>query len=306
MKRGIYLVLITAIISGFANFFNKFGMQVLGKDAFQYTTLKNVVVALILSLFIFTPIIWPKLRNLSKKDWSVLAAVGLIGGSIPFLFFFEGLSLTSSTSASFIHKTLFLWVAILAWPILKEKITKLQFLALGILLLGNIVFEGFKGLTWSYAETLILIATIFWAVENIIAKIALRKINPFVLAWGRMFFGSLILIGFLLLTGNTVGVFNINLEQGSWLILVSLFLTGYVITWYSAMDKMPVTTITSFLVIASPITTFLNSSFVTHQLPSPKIWGSLIIFFAVALFAIPNLLRDFFEQNIKISRYNND
>ena len=284
MRKGIYLVLVTAVISGFANFFNKFGIQALGKNAFQYTTLKNVVVALILSLIVLTPIIWPKLKKLTKKDWGKLMLIGLIGGSVPFLLFFKGLSLTSAVSASFLHKTLFIWVAILAWPILKEKITKLQLLALGILLLGNVIFEGFKGLSWGTAETLILVATLFWAVESVIAKISLKNIDSMVLGWGRMFFGAVILVGFLVVTGNTAGLLTLSLSQIGWLVLVSAFLTGYVTTWYSALKRLPVTVTASFLVLASPITTFLNAAFVTHQLPSQKIIGALVILLAVVLF----------------------
>ncbi len=283
-NQGIYLVLITAVISGFANFFNKIGMQVLGKDAFQYTTLKNVIAALVLSLLILTPWLLPKLKKLSKKDWGKLALIGLIGGSIPFLLFFKGLSLTSSVSASFIHKTLFVWVAILAWPILKEKITKLQFLALGVLLLGNVIFESFKGLSWGYAETLIFFATLLWAVESVVAKIILKNIDSTVLAWGRMFFGSLILIGFLFFTNNTSEMLNLDSSQFGWLVLVSLCLTGYVLTWYAALKKLPVTVVACFLVLASPITTFLNSTFVSHKVASQNIWGALIILGSLAYF----------------------
>ncbi|MFA6254491.1 MAG: DMT family transporter [Patescibacteria group bacterium] len=284
MKKGIYLVLITAVVSGLANFFNKFGMQALGKDAFQYTTLKNVIVALVLSLIVLTPWILPKLKKLTKKEWAQLALIGLIGGSIPFLLFFKGLSLTSSVSASFIHKTMFVWVAILAWPILKEKISKLQFLALGILLLGNIIFEGFRGLNWGMAETLILVATLFWAAESVIAKISLKNIDSTVLAWGRMFFGAMFLLGFLLVTGNTAGLLTLSLSQVSWLLLVSTFLTGYVLTWYAALKKLPATVVTCFLVIASPITTFLNSIFVSHKLAGHNIWGVIIILAGILLF----------------------
>lgn len=284
MKKGIYLVLATAVISGFANFFNKFGMQALGKNAFAYTTLKNVVVALILSIIIFTPIIWPKLRKLTRKDWGKLVLIGLVGGSIPFLLFFKGLSLTSPVSASFLHKTLFIWVAILAVPVLKEKITKLQFLALGLLLFGNIIFLGFKGMAWGYAETIILIATMFWAIENVIAKITLKQVDVMLVAWGRMFFGAIFLVGFLLVTGNTAGFLEMNITQVGWLLLGAIFLTGYVTTWYSALKRLPVTVTASFLVLASPITTFLNAAFVTHQLPVQKIWGALIILLAVLMF----------------------
>lgn len=283
LKKGFFLALGTALISGFANFFNKFGMNALGKDAFQYTALKNIVVAAILTLIIFSPFILKKIKNLSRKEWLRLGLIGLVGGSIPFLLFFKGLSLTSPVSASFIHKTLFVWVAILAFPILKEKLGKLQFLALAILLTGSIIFNGFSGFKFGYAEILILIATILWAVENIIAKITLKTVDPLVVAWGRMFFGSIILVLFLLFTGNISGMLDISINQAGWITLVSVFLCGYVVTWYSALRKMPVVVAASVLVLASPITALLNSIFVTHNLPQDKIWGAVIVSAGVIL-----------------------
>lgn len=283
MKKGIYLVLITVLISGLANFFNKFGLEVLGKNAYQYTTLKNIIPAIILSVFILTPFIWPKLKKLTKNQWLKLFLIGLIGGSIPFLLFFKGLSLTSAVSASFIHKTLFIWVAILALPILKEKFSKIQLLAVFILLGGNIIFGGFKSFSWGYAHTLILIATILWAIENVIAKITLKDVDFLILAWGRMFFGSLILIGFLAWTNNISGLFTINYSQFLWLALVGLLLTGYVITWYGALKKLPITIVASFLVLASPITTLLNNIFITHKFPNKDILGLLTVIVALII-----------------------
>jgi len=301
MKKGIYLVLATAVISGFANFFNKFAMNASGKNAFQYTTLKNVIVALILSLIILLPMVLPKLKKLNKKDWGKLGLIGLFGGSIPFLLFFKGLSMTSAVNASFIHKTLFIWVAILAWPVLKEKLSKFQFLALGVLFLGNIIFIGFQGMTFGVAEAMILLATIFWAVENVIAKVFLDKIEPIVLGWGRMFFGSILLVSFLFATGNISGIMSINLQQSAWLALASLFLTGYVFSWYSALKYLPVTVTTSILVIASPITTFLNTAFVTHQLPSQKVLGAFIILIGTIMIVTLNLSQGLIKRDAETS-----
>ena len=284
IRIGVSLVIITAVISGLANFYNKFAMKILAVDSFQYTTLKNAIVALIISAIVLTPWILPKLKKLTKKDWLNLAIIGLVGGSVPFLLFFKGLSLTSSVSASFIHKTLFFWVAILAWPFLREKISKLQFLALGILLLGNVIFESFRGLSWGLPETLILAATLLWAIETVIAKKVLANLDSIVLAWGRMFFGAIILFGFLFFIKDTAGIFQLNLLQIQWLLLASGLLAGYVITWYSALKKLPATVVTCFLVLASPITTFLNSIFVTHKLASQNVWGMLIILAGVLLF----------------------
>jgi len=284
LQKGIYLAFATALISGGANFVNKLSMSAVGQSAYQYTTLKNIVVALILLLIVLTPKIYQRLRHLTKKDWQKLVIIGIIGGSVPFLLFFKGLAMTSAVNASFIHKTLFIWVAIMAVPFLKEKLSKLQIGALGLLLFGNFIFNGLKGFTWGYAETIILIATVLWAIENVIAKITLKNVDALVLAWARMFFGSIVLIGYLAVSNQLTGLMNVNASQMGWIMLVSVFLLGYVVTWYSALKRAPATVVTSILVIASPITTFLNSGFLTYQLSVNKIWGALIIILAVCLF----------------------
>ncbi len=298
MKKGIYLVLITTLISGLANFFNKFAMQALGKDAFQYTFLKNGLVAIIISVVIVGLMVLPKLKKMSYSDWFKLLLIGLVGGGIPFLLFFKGLSLTSAVSASFIHKTLFVWVALLALPLLKEKISGLQFIALGVLLLGNIIFESFKGLSWGMGETLILFATLFWAIETILAKKMLQTIDPLILAWARMFFGSCFIIVFLAATNNIAGTFNLNLQQMPWLLLVSLFLMGYIITWYSALKKLPANVVSSILVLASPITTILNSVFVSHKILSlEKFYGLIIIVSCLLVFIFASQYKDKKSEN---------
>ncbi|MDX9892934.1 MAG: DMT family transporter [Patescibacteria group bacterium] len=295
-RIGIILVLLTALISGVANFFNKFAMQILAKDAFQYTALKNIVVALGLSLILLSPLVLGKLKKIQKTDWLKLIIIGLIGGGIPFLLFFKGLSLTSAVSASFIHKTLFAWVAILAWPVLKEKIGKWQFLALGLLLIGNFVFLDFRNLRWGVAETMILIATIMWAMETIVVKATLAKVEPIVAAWARMFFGSIFLFGWLIMTNNVTGLGQLDLDQLSWLVGVGVLLLGYVITWYSGLKRLSALTTASILVLASPITTLLNSIFVSHSFSVQNFWSSLIIAFGVSGFIALG-----FKQNSKSS-----
>ena len=45
----------------------------------------------------------------------------MIGGSVPFVLFFEGLARAEATQAAFIQKTLVVWVALLAVPLLRER-----------------------------------------------------------------------------------------------------------------------------------------------------------------------------------------
>ena len=64
------------------------------------------------------------------------AYVAILGGAVPFLLFFGGLASTASTQAAFLHKTLIVWVALLAIPLLKEKLTWWHGAAIALLRAG--------------------------------------------------------------------------------------------------------------------------------------------------------------------------
>ena len=95
-------------------------------DATVYTTAKNAVAGVLLvllALFAGTRARRaPRLRaRPTRRQWLALFGVGVIGGSVPFVLFFEGLARAQATQASFIQKTLVVWVALLAVPLLHER-----------------------------------------------------------------------------------------------------------------------------------------------------------------------------------------
>ena len=276
-KIGLYLAFATTLISGVSVFLNKFATAAI-KNSAVFTSAKNLLVALVLSLIVLSPSIFKKLKNLTKQDWGKLILIGLIGGSIPFLLFFKGLSLSSSATAAFLHKSLFLWVALLAIPFLKEKLSKLQLSALLILVVGNFLLVGPKFFSFQVADLLIFGAALLWSAEYIIAKKILSTIDSKIVAWARMFFGSVFLVLYLLLIGQASLLLALNGTQWSFIALSALLLLGYVLTWYEALKRLPASVVTSILVLASPITTILNSLFVTHTVPD-NLWlpSALII-----------------------------
>lgn len=280
--KGIYFALATALISGFAVFLNKFGANAFG-EPYLYTTFKNIGVALIFFSILCLPKLWRELKNLNKKEWLYLWIVGLVGGSVPFLMFFKGLTMTSSANAAFIHKTLFIWVSIFAFFFLKEKFGRLQILALILLLGGNFLLFGFKSWQFGIGELLALGATLLWSVEYMFAKKLLKNLSSEIVAWGRMFLGSLILIGFILATGRAENMLALNLGQLKWLLISVPLLFGFVFTWYKALKYAPASVVTCFLVPASLITTLLNSIFITHQYSLRQACASLIFVAALVL-----------------------
>jgi len=273
-NKGYYLVLSTAIISGFAIFINQFGVKV--SHPYVFTFLKNTMVAVLLFSLILILKDRKQLTNIKKKQWLQLILIGLIGGSIPFLLFFKGLSLTTSIGGAFLHKTIFIYIALFAAIFLKEKISKKYFLGGLFLVLGNLFLLKQISFSIDTGSLLILLATLFWAVENVISKYVLRELPGKVVALGRMFFGSLFIFLFLLFSGQAPLLMELNLIQIGWVSLTGLLLFGYVITWYSGLKYIPVSKAAVILLLGSPITSLLY--FIqTGQITYPAILGIFLI-----------------------------
>lgn len=258
MKIGILLAAVTAVISGISVFVNSYAVKALSDPA-VYTTLKNGAAGLVL-LAVAIPVLRARRRplSLSGRDARRLTVIGIVGGSIPFLLFFTGLSLASAPSAAFIHKTLFVWVALLAVPFLGEQLGLLQIGALGVLFASQLLITPPTGVSWGIGETMIAAATLFWSVEVVLAKRLLARVDPLVVGVGRLGIGLIVLVGYLAVTGKLAGVTELAPGQWAWVGLTGLLLAGYVGTWFSALQRAPATVVTSVLVLAVPITALLD------------------------------------------------
>lgn len=281
-KYAIVLALGTAVISGFSNYIAKIAVTV-AKDPVVFTTLKNGIVALLLLGIIVLFRKFKELKNLSRSQWVKLIVIGVIGGSIPFVLFFTGLTTASAMSAGFIHKMLFVWVALFAIPFLKERLSWVQGVALLLLIGGNVAILGTHSLTFGKGEFLVLIATVFWAVENIIAKKTLATVSSTVVAGARMVFGSVILIGIVAVQGNLGLLSNLSATQWLWTIIPSILLFGYVLTWYTALKHAPATLVASMLVPASLITNILSLAFQGSAMTAAQALSAGLWITAIAL-----------------------
>lgn len=259
LRTGILLAAATAVISGISVFVNSYAVKEL-PDPGLFTTLKNGAAALAL-FAVAVPLFRSGRRpavHLARRDLGWLTLIGIVGGSIPFLLFFTGLSLASAPSAAFIHKTLFIWVAFLAVPFLGERLGWAQIAALGVLLGSQFLIVPPNGVTWGIGETMIGAATLLWSVEVVLAKRLIGRVDPLVVGVGRLGIGLVVLIGYLVLSGKVGLIGTLTGSQWTWVALTGLLLAGYVGTWFSALKLAPATVVTSVLVLAAPITAGLD------------------------------------------------
>lgn len=264
---GVALAFATAMVSGVSVYVNGHAVKHFG-DATVYTTAKNAIAGallLVLALVAVAPASRapdaPRTRPASPRQWLALLAVAVVGGSVPFVLFFEGLARADATQAAFIHKTLVVWVALLAVPLLRERVGAPHALAVGLLLAGQAWIAGDAGtIVFGAGEAMILAATLLWAVEVVFVKRLLRSLAPRTLAAARMGIGTLVLVGWVAVSGKAGALAGLGAEQWQWALLTGLLLTTYVATWYAALARAQAVDVTAVLVFGAVVTALLSGT----------------------------------------------
>lgn len=117
-----------------------------------------------------------------RNSIDLIFLVGLFGGALGPMLYFMGLNLTNASFAAVLINTEFLFTVILAFVLLKEKVT------VGIIAGVICIFVGSLALNYSENETffdlqnqtfvgnlLIISSTLFWTLDNTISKIILVR-----------------------------------------------------------------------------------------------------------------------------------
>ncbi|HLD55426.1 MAG TPA: DMT family transporter [Candidatus Nanoarchaeia archaeon] len=273
---GTILILLTAIISGFSIIANKF--FVVSIDPLLFTALR----AFFIGLIFFAISFYFSRKNkekFKKTSWSILLLIGIIGGGLAFWLFFSGLSMTLGGRAAFLHKTLPIYATILAFIFLKEKITKKQLIAMGIMLFGLVLMELTKiSNEIKIGDFLVLSATILWAVENVISKKAmLNKESNWVVTFSRMFFGSLFLFGIIILTGKINLILSLTSQQLIYIGVSGFLLFLYVLTWYWGLKYINLSKASIILLLSPVISLILGILWLNEQVSTIQLIGSTII-----------------------------
>jgi drug/metabolite transporter (DMT)-like permease len=278
-RDGLLLTLATAGISGVSIFVNSYGVRAV-HDAAVYTTGKNAVSAVVLLALAAG---WslrgrPRLtRPDGPRQWAGLGAIAVIGGSLPFVLFFDGLARESSTQAALLQKTLVIWVSILAVPLLGERLGVLQIGAVALLVVGQVLVSGVGVLRMPFGtgELEILAATLLWAVEVVLAKRLLGTLSSWTVGLARMVAGSVLLIGWLLVRGD-LGFTRLGAGAWGWMLLTGVLLAAYVATWFAALARAQAVDVTAVLVVGAPVTALLSAA-VQHAPLRPQLVGLVLI-----------------------------
>jgi drug/metabolite transporter (DMT)-like permease len=293
---GLLLVLLTALISGASTFAN--GYAVAGTSSAVFVTFRNLLVA-----FLVLPLGLLAFRGASERpsarQWGILLVIGLVGGAIPFLLFFQGIALATAaggaTTASFLYRTLFVLATVLGIVVLRERFHWKAVVGGALLLGGNFLLMALTTPVWTDGSAYVLAATLLWAGEYTLSKNLLRSLPSGLVAAGRMGFGAAFLLAYLGLTSQLGAVVLFSGAQWTWVALSAVLLSAFVGAWYAGLKRVDLGVATSVLVLGYPVTWLLAVAFQGAPLVTGELWGALLVvlgaFFVVGWRSLRELAR---------------
>lgn len=261
-RAGIWLAVATACVSGVSVFVNAYAVKSV-PDPTVFTTLKNLVAAVVVGGLLTVATVRRSRAGFTRprngRDAAALGLVAVIGGSVPFVLFFEGLARASAKDAAFVQKTLVIWVAVLAVVFLRERLGLLQVGAVVALVAGPALLGvHLAALRPGRGEAMILAATLLWAVEVIVAKRLLGHLSPLTVGTARLGGGVVLLVAYVALRGD-VGAMVPSASAWGWVLLTGALLATYVTTWFAALARAQAVDVTAVLVFGAVITAALDA-----------------------------------------------
>jgi drug/metabolite transporter (DMT)-like permease len=227
-----------------------------------------------------------------KNEWLYFALLGFLGVTFHQWLQATGLQTAKATTTAWIVATTPVFIAILGWLWLKEKLNWIQIsgivaAALGVLLIvskGDLsaLISGEEG---TFGDILIFISALNWAVYTILSRKELAR-HP---AARMMFF--VMLLGWLLsniwIFGFGPGLSEIkNLTSSGWgaILILGIFGSGLAyIAFYDALQALPASQLGAFFNI-EPLVTAILAAFIIHEkITFISLLGGAIIIFGVWL-----------------------
>ena len=223
------------------------------------------------------------------KDWLYFALLGFLGITFHQWLQSTGLVTSQATTTGWIVASMPIFIAILGWLALKEKLNWLQ--ALGILLAAFgvllVVTHGnlnslVSGKFGKPGDILILISAPNWAVFTILSRRGLKTYPAalmmlYVMAFGWLF-STVIFV-----TGRGWESIH-NIATNGWLALgfLGVFCSGLAyIFWYDALKVLPVAQVGIFLYIEPVVTVVVSFLVLNERITLAGLLGGLIILLGV-------------------------
>lgn len=226
-----------------------------------------------------------------RKELGYFALLGFLGITFHQWLQSTGLQTSYASTTAWIIATTPVFMALLGWLVLKEKLRWAQIMGIGLAALGVllVVSQGnmvgiLDGSFGAPGDILILISSLNWAVFSVLSRRGLAK-NP---ATRMMFFVMMagwLFTSLLFFTGPGLGEIN-NLTPAGWggVLFLGVFCSGLAyIAWYDALQAVPASQVGVFLYLEPLVAVIVAGILLGEALLWASLAGGVTILLGVGL-----------------------
>lgn len=207
-----------------------------------------------------------ELGMLVRRDLALrLAALGALGTTAAYLFFFFGAQRASAIETVLVLQIEPAYALLFSWGVLGHRPTLRRVAAILVALVGILFAVGWEAAEWRdlSGPALLLLPPLCWQLSHLITLRGLVGVSPRVLAGARYIYGAVFLVvAWATIHGGTpvpqkeiAGAMPLLIFQG-----VVLYYGGTLL-WYHAVTRLDLTRATAIVVPSIPILSF-GASFV--------------------------------------------
>ena len=229
-------------------------------------------------------------EKIDKKDWLRIIGCAFTGMAINMLAFFKGLSLSTPINSSVVITLVPVMLLILSAIFLKERITKIKSVGIGLGLIGALVLILFGAKTQANApniplgNTLFIVNALAYSIYLILVKPLVLKYNSITLM--KMFFLFAVVINLPIGFSEFAQVDWLHLSFDSiWkltFVVVATTVLTYLFNIY-ALKQLSPSTIGAFIYLQPLIAAIFAILVGADQLSTLRVGAALLIFLGVFL-----------------------
>lgn len=258
--KGVLFILAASLMWGIESILSRLSSQ-------NSTSLKTAAFALLFGSI--TALCYAFFRRevknhrIGKKELKVLVIMAFFGTAIAQPLYYLAISKTSLLNAVLIVHTQPIFIILISYFLMKEKLTKYDYIGGFFALIATLFvtsgsIDNLIGLKLgSYGDLLALAATIMWAAIIFPAKIHLSKVSPSLITALRFGIAASLLVSYLIITGNFM-VDNI------YQILIGITIGIGAIFYYEGLKRIKAAQV-SFIELAAPFFTAIMGFYIFSE-----------------------------------------
>ncbi len=228
---------------------------------------------------------------LNRNEWGYFALLGFLGITFHQWLQSNGLKTSEASTTAWIVATTPVFMALLGWLILKEKLSGIKILGIGLAFIGVLLVVSHGNIAsisigkfGAPGDKLILISSLNWAVFSALSRRGLKTYSASLMIFYVMLLGwiftSIVFIG----GRNYTEIPALSFDGWLGVIFLGIFCSGLAyIAWYDALQALSTANTGVFLYIEPLIAMVVAFFILGEPITVASVFGGGVILFGVWL-----------------------